>query len=115
MTIHDIIQYQKEFDSAHFSSFDWAEEISDENLETLSFLLISITGELGEVANIIKKVLRGDFSLSEKKAELSEEVADIFIYLLKISYQLNIDLEQSYLSKMRKNVERFRKYERESK
>lgn len=114
MTIQDIIQYQKNFDSLHFSSFDWDKEISDENLDLLSFLLISITGELGEVANIIKKVIRGDFLLSEKKDEISEEVADVFIYLLKISYQLNIDLEKSYLKKMQENTERFTKYERKS-
>ena len=112
MTIQDIIQLQKEFDSSHSSTFNWDAEISDGNLEMLGFLLLSIAGELGEASNIVKKIIRGDFSLAEKREEISEEIVDIFIYLIKISYQFKIDIEDLYLKKMRKNTERFSRYER---
>ena len=110
MTLQEIIQYQKSFDSLHSSAFDWDTEITDENIEILEFLLLSITGELGEMANIVKKIRRGDFLLSQKKEELSEEMADIFIYLIKMSYQLNINIEEAYFKKMHKNFERFSHY-----
>lgn len=42
---------------------------------------MSLTGELGETANIVKKIARGDFPLEEKKEELSKEMADMFAYL----------------------------------
>lgn len=58
--------------------------------------------EVGEVANIVKKIVRGDFKLSERKSDIQEELADVFIYLMKLSYQLDIDLEKAYMAKMGK-------------
>ena len=112
MTFAEMIEHQKCFDSQHTSRFDWDEPIDDSNIEMLEFLLLSLTGELGETANLVKKVRRGDFLLSEKKVEISEELADMLIYLIKLSYQLDIDLEEAYKIKMEKNVERFKHYER---
>lgn len=113
MTLNELIEYQKRFDSNHSGKFDWDTKISDENIEMLEFLLLSITGELGETANIVKKIVRGDFCLAKKKTEISEELADILAYLLKLSYQLDIDLERAYFNKMNRNEERFKHYEHE--
>jgi len=110
-TISDYIDYQKDFDEKHFSNFDWAQKISDDNLDVLSFLLISLLGEIGETSNILKKILRGDATLKELRSSLNEEVVDIFIYVLKLIYQLDIDIEYEYFKKMRVNKERFSKYE----
>lgn len=112
MTLNEIIDKQKEFDEEHSSTFAWNSKITDDNLECLEFLIIALTGELGEFSNIVKKIIRGDFSINEKKKDISEEIADIFAYLLKISYQMNIDLEKTYLDKMKKNKERFEHYEK---
>lgn len=111
ITINELIEIQKEFDKKHGIKFNWSEKITDNNLELLGFLLISLVGEFGETANIIKKVLRGDKKLNEVKEELSEEVIDILIYVLKLTYQLDIDIEKVYKEKMKKNNERFKKYE----
>ena len=111
MTIKDLLEYQKNFDKLHKSNFLWGEKINDSNIEMLEFLMIGLMGEVGESANIVKKIVRGDFTLKDKKKELSEEVSDIFAYLLKIIYQLDIDIEKIYLEKMKKNEERFLKYE----
>jgi len=70
MTLQEIVQYQRKFDSSHASVFNWDAKITDENIEMLEFLLLSITGELGETANIVKKIRRGDFLLSQKKKRL---------------------------------------------
>ena len=115
MTLNELINVRKRFDGNHKGKFCWNEKISDDNLEILEFLLIALIGEVGETSNIIKKIVRGDFKVDEKKHELSEEIADIFAYLLKISYQLNINLEEAYLEKMEKNKERFRNYELQDK
>ena len=112
MTLQEIIQHQKEYDAKHSSAFHWDSKISDDNIEMLMFLLTSITGELGETANTVKKIVRGDCTLKQSLSHISEELADIFIYLIKLSYQLGIDLEQVYLEKMQKNSERFKHYER---
>lgn len=112
MTLQEIIELQKEFDGKHKGNFMWNTQITDSNIEMLEFLLVSLTGEVGETANIVKKIVRGDFKLEEKKNDLQEELADVFIYLLKLSYQLDIDLEKAYIEKMGKNRERFLKYEK---
>lgn len=112
MTLNELIDFQKEFDSRHEGTFKWDTKVSDENLEFLEFLVIALMGEVGETANIIKKILRGDFKLSEKKEDLEEEISDIFAYLLKLSYQMDIDIESTYLKKMKINEERFKKYEK---
>lgn len=111
MTLNEIINLQKQFDSNHASAFPWDEKITDNNLEILEFLLVAFAGEFGEVSNIVKKIVRGDYSLDEKRDEISEEIADMFAYLIKLSYQLNIDLEESYIKKVNKNQERFKCYE----
>lgn len=111
MTLKEIIDLQKEFDSSHESKFAWNRRITDSNLEDLEFLLIALVGELGETSNIVKKIVRGDYSLEEKRDEITEELADMFAYLIKLSYQLNIDLEAAYLDKIRKNQEKFKHYE----
>lgn len=112
MTLNEIIDLQKQFDSNHESTFPWNTPITDNNLENLEFLLVAFAGEFGEVSNIVKKIVRGDFSLNEKKNDISEEIADMFAYLIKMSYQLDIDLESVYLEKIRKNKERFKHYEK---
>lgn len=100
------------FDKEHSGIFDWSVHITEDNLEVLEFLLICMIGELGEFANTVKKVIRGDFSLSSKKEQIEEEVTDVFIYLLKICNQMNIDLEENFLKKLEKNKIRFKHYER---
>ena len=112
MTLQELMKLQEEFDIKHTSNFIWNEKINDENIEMLEFLLISMFGEIGETANLVKKSVRGDFKLESIKEQLSEEIADIFIYLMKICIQLDIDLENSYLNKREKNMERFKKYEK---
>jgi NTP pyrophosphatase (non-canonical NTP hydrolase) len=115
MTLNELIDIQRNFDGEHKGKFCWNEKVSGDNLEILEFLIIALIGEVGEMSNLVKKVIRGDFMLDEKKDELSEELADVLAYLLKLSYQLDIDLEKAYLNKMVKNKERFQKYELQGK
>lgn len=111
MTLKELMALQEKFDERHAGNFEWSKKISDDNIEMLEFLLVCLTGEVGETANIVKKVVRGDFCLGECRKHLTEEIADVFAYLLKLCYQLDIDLETAYLEKMKQNQERFRSYE----
>ena len=54
---------------------------SDGSDWSLSDWTTATAGELGEAANLIKKVNRGDLSLDEARADLAEELADVMIYL----------------------------------
>lgn len=61
--------------------------------------LQAVTGELGEYANLRKKVERGDFTLEEALPALADELADVVIYLDILAAQLGIDLGNSIVSK----------------
>ena len=53
---------------------------------------VAATGELGEACNVLKKVRRGDLSLDEARPKLTQEFADIVIYLDILAKQAGIDL-----------------------
>jgi len=75
--------------------------------------VVCLVGELGEFANTLKKVNRGDTSYQDARANLEEELTDVFIYLMQIANQMGINLEDSYLRKLEKNRQRFKSYERQ--
>lgn len=110
LTIEMIIELQKKFDECHSGNFKWSEKITDNNIHILEHIMLSMVGEFGEAANLVKKVIRGDNGIEDIRAELTEEVIDIFIYVIKLIYQLDIDLEKSYIQKMEKNQIRFKSY-----
>ena len=107
MEIKDLVQIQKDFDLTHYVKKSFYTEINESNLYELEHLIVCLIGELGEFSNILKKVIRGDLNYSEAKPLLNEEYIDVFIYLIKISSQFNIDIEAEYLKKMEKNSLRF--------
>lgn len=52
----------------------------------------AVAGELGEAANIIKKIRRGDVSLDDVRQDLAYELADVVTYLDILAMQAGIDL-----------------------
>jgi|SRR6185312_8035986 len=56
-------------------------------------------GELGEAANLIKKIERGDYTLDEKREELAKEIADVAVYLDLLAYRCEIDLGDAIIQK----------------
>ncbi len=109
MTLKDIKQFQEIFDKKFKGNIEFYEEITD-NIVPLEHLIVCMLGEFGEFSNLVKKVKRGDFFLDEIKEQMNEEFIDIFIYLVKIANQLNIDMEKEYLTKMKKNEKKFEKF-----
>lgn len=65
----------------------------------------ALMGEVGEFANIIKKIRR-DGSTPELRAALTKEAADIFGYLDLACAQQNIDLGEAVVSKFNEVSER---------
>ncbi len=66
----------------------------------------AVLGELGEAANIIKKIRRGDLSLDEARSALADELADTLIYLDILAYRAGIDLSQAAVSKWNRTSQR---------
>ena len=62
---------------------------------------LCVAGEAGELCNLTKKVLRGDFPLTDAKADLLRELADIITYADLMISSLNASTENVVLSKFR--------------
>ena len=61
--------------------------------------MMAMVGEVGEAANLIKKVRRGDFEMGEKRMDIARELADVAIYLDLLSASLGIDLGAAVMMK----------------
>ncbi len=62
----------------------------------LSYLTLGITGEAGEVAEKIKKILRDcdGHVTEEKRVEIIKEMGDVLWYLSQLARELSIDFSE---------------------
>lgn len=107
-SLSQLMDIQEEFDRVHHGREPFFEVISEKRIDVLEHLIVCLVGELGELANIVKKVRRGDKDFQAGRVEMEEEIVDVFIYLMKISRQMGVDLERETIRKIKKNSERFR-------
>lgn len=68
--------------------------------------LQAVVGELGEYANLRKKVERGDITEDEARPMLADELADVVIYLDILASRLGIDLGEAVISKWNRTSEK---------
>jgi len=61
--------------------------------------LQAVVGELGELANILKKVRRGDYPIEKALPEIRKEFADVAIYLDLFALQYGFDLGEAIRQK----------------
>jgi NTP pyrophosphatase (non-canonical NTP hydrolase) len=110
MEFSQIVKLQSDFDAQHRSREVWDAPITKDNIELLEHLLVCLVGEIGECANITKKIVRGDIEYEDSRPQLASELADSFIYLIKICNQAGIDLEHEFVERLNYNQQRFKKY-----
>ena len=67
---------------------------------------LAIAGESGELANLIKKCLRGDFTVPEKRDEILDELADIITYCDLAISSLSANTDETVWSKFHRVSER---------
>ena len=99
-------------------SFLKSVETDAERYEQITKDLVGLVGEIGEFANIAKKVgLKLDHpqydgpTFREALPRLQEELVDTLIYVLRLSAILGSDLENDVLRKMSVNDERYSSFE----
>ena len=68
--------------------------------------LQAVVGELGEYANLRKKVERGDMTIDEARSMLADELADVIIYIDILASQLDVDLSEAVMSKWNRTSEK---------
>ena len=100
--VYDMIITDKEVKMEFNEYHEWARKYDlfkpTGNYNTVSFIekVLGLTGEAGETADKIKKILRdkeGKIS-EEDKGEIVKELGDVLWYLAAISTYLGVDLEE---------------------
>ncbi len=89
-TFHELLDREKGFDA--------------DLLRNVAYL----SGEIGEVVSAVRNFKTADEPtiLEEARNHFGEELADCLAYILKLANYGGIDLQESYLKKMRKNLSR---------
>lgn len=118
MDLKQAVQTQREFDAAH----EWTAKdgTTEEVLRLVRDDIVGLVAELGEFANVVKKLSllserktdRLEEAFAQAKGGLSEELIDTFIYVLRIAGHLGVDLEEQYREKLTVNRERYHEYEK---
>lgn len=67
--------------------------------EDIRFLALSMAGEAGEAANVVKKAWRDGFKTSRPK--LAEEIAGTACYLIGLAHAIGLDLDAEMRRQMR--------------
>jgi NTP pyrophosphatase (non-canonical NTP hydrolase) len=72
-------------------------------------MMLGLCGEVGELANLIKKIDRGSISWDDPEVpdKVRMEITDCFIYLLNLASLTQTDLYKAFLVKRQENIERF--------
>lgn len=114
MNIDDLRKIQIKLDKEIGFPVDFSDEKSKYNQITKD--LVGLFGEIGEFSNIVKKInikneKKSDYDLDIDLAEelLKEEWVDCFIYLLRLSAILDINIEEAVLEKIKRNNVRYDK------
>lgn len=74
----------------------------------LPYLVLGLTGEAGEVANKVKKILRGDAQNVPDK-EIAKELGDIYWYLDRLCHYFGTSPEQVMRGNMDKLYDRLQR------
>jgi NTP pyrophosphatase (non-canonical NTP hydrolase) len=73
---------------------------------TLNDWATALTGEVGEMCNLLKKVKRGDFPLEEVKDKIASEISDIITYADLLMSIIGADTEEELVKKFNEVSER---------
>ena len=78
------------------------------SIKNLSMALSVEASELAELFQWLKEEQSNDVKNNPAlKAKLEDEVADVFVYLLRIVHKAEIDFEKAVLTKIKKNAEKY--------
>jgi len=74
----------------------------------LMYLTLGITGEAGEIAEKVKKIMRNDDGIvsDEKRTELTRELGDVLWYLSQLSRILNVPFSEVAKANIEKLADR---------
>jgi dCTP diphosphatase len=100
LPIEELLEIIKKF----VSDRDW------EQFHSVKNLTMALSVESSELLEIFQWVSEEESNLTSNSDRLSktkDEIADIFVYLVRIADRLNIDIEEAVRHKMYKNMVKY--------
>ena len=90
---------------------EFVDERDWEQFHTLKNLSMALSVEASELLEIFQWQKADEYkNANEKEKEMiKDEIADIFYYLVRISEKLDINIEEAFLNKMKKNRKKYLK------
>ena len=91
---------------------EYQDKVEDTWLETeneIDRIICGLSEEVGEIAGKFKRYFRYDYSFTQLKEKVKEEIGDTFYYLAKLCNYFDFDIEQilqENLDKLRKRKEK---------
>lgn len=86
---------------------EWLDEVKgfDQNV---MINLAYLAGEVGEVINAVRdsQKVGPNGSLDEERSHIAEELADCLAFISKLANNMDIDLHEAYVAKMKRNIGR---------
>jgi NTP pyrophosphatase (non-canonical NTP hydrolase) len=74
----------------------------------LLYLTLGLTGEAGEVAGVVKRIIRDDRELTpERVAQIEAELGDVLWYVSQIANELGLSLDEIAAQNVTKLADRF--------
>jgi NTP pyrophosphatase (non-canonical NTP hydrolase) len=86
-------------------------KLTGDELKDIMHWVLGITGESGEIAEKVKKIIRdknGEFN-AQDKTEIAKEIGDVLWYLATLAHQLGVSFDyiaKQNLDKLRSRKER---------
>jgi NTP pyrophosphatase (non-canonical NTP hydrolase) len=59
----------------------------------LAYTALGLAGEAGEVANKVKKILRGDRNMEDSTVDIADELGDVLWYAAQVAENLGVSLD----------------------
>jgi NTP pyrophosphatase (non-canonical NTP hydrolase) len=59
----------------------------------VEYTTLGLVGEAGEIANKVKKVLRGDYTIDDIRDDLGAEISDTLWYIAMLAHELDLNLQ----------------------
>ena len=88
----------------------FAEERDWDQFHSPKNLVMALTSEVGELTELFQWLTEGQSSIKDDSAktdEIRQEIADIFIYLLRLADKLDIDIEEAIREKIEINAKKY--------
>lgn len=60
---------------------------------SIAYTSLGLAGEAGEIANKVKKILRGDYAADDIRDDLSKELGDVLWYVAMVAEAFDLSLE----------------------